>query len=105
MPRIMSDEEVKRIIVHRIMSDSKNREIFKGCKLKEGKSPQYEVFEPEKDSFGHYTVCNVEGYVEVIRTSGDAWLISKPGKKAFSAIVSYSTGKIVKMVWQPCEKL
>jgi len=105
MSKILGDEEVKRIIEHRILSDSKDKEIFKGCKLKRGSKPKYEEFTFEKDSFGRYTVCNVEGHVAVIRTSGDAWLLSKPGRKAFSAKISYPDGKIMKMIWQPCERV
>jgi len=103
---ILDDREIRRIVERRVLEDSKDKNIFKGCKMMLGTFHLEQVV-PEYNVFGNPTgIYNIKGYVKVDIHSDEThafYVHPKRGRKDFSVKLA-SDGKLL-LSWQRCERV
>jgi len=103
---ILDDREMRRIVECRVLEDSKDQNIFKGCKMIR-RTLQLEQVVPEYNVFGNLTgIYEINGYVRVDIHSDEThpfYVHPKRGRKGFSGKLS-SDGELL-LNWQRCERV
>ena len=103
---ILDDREIRKIVERRVLEDSKDKKIFKGCRMIPD-SLCIEQCVPECNSFGNTTgIHSIRGYVRVDIDSDEThsfFVHPKRGRKSFSGKLA-SDKKLI-LNWQSSERV